>query len=90
MTPHASLDATMAELRDVVRDLRSVVESLRPTSPGVGVDLLSAEDVARAIGVSERTLRRLRSRRDFPKPLRGPGPLRWRRAAVQAYMERAR
>jgi predicted DNA-binding transcriptional regulator AlpA len=84
------LCVAIERLCGLVEDLRSVVETMRQPSPGVGVDLLTAEDVARAIGVSERTLRRLRSRRDFPKPLRGPGPLRWRRSTVLAYLEQVK
>jgi predicted DNA-binding transcriptional regulator AlpA len=90
VTPDAALTAAVADLREVVRDLRSVVESLRPGSAAGGVDLLNFDDVARTVGVSPRTLRRLRSRRDFPKPIRGPGPLRWRRRDIQAYLESAR
>ena len=90
MKPDAALTAAVADLREVVRDLQSVVETLRPGCPVGGVDLLNFDEVARTIGVSPRTLRRLRSRRDFPKPVRGPGPLRGRQAAVRAYLERAR
>jgi predicted DNA-binding transcriptional regulator AlpA len=85
--PDTALTAAVADLREVVRDLRSVVETLRPASPGVDVDLLSFDQVAGAIGVSPRTLRRLRARRGFPRPLGGPGPLRWRKRSIESWLE---
>ena len=83
----AALIAVVAELREVVRDLRSELALLRQPSPGGDVDLLTADGVASTIGVSERTLRRLRARRGFPRPMRGPGPLRWRRRDLERWLE---
>ena len=85
-----ALVAVVGELREVVQDLRIELASLRGSSPRGDVDLLTAEDVAHALGISPRTLRRERQRRAFPKPVRGRGRPRWRRRDILAYMERAR
>ena len=85
-----ALTAAVERLCGLVEDLRVRLEHLGPPSPGVPVDLLDADAVARTIAVSPRTLRRLRARRGLPRPVRGPGPLRWRRRDLEAYLERVR
>ena len=87
MTPADALTAAVAELREVVRDLRIELATLRDGSPPAIVD---ADGVAQILGVGERTLRRLRRARGFPRPIRGPGPLRWRASDVQRYLEGGR
>jgi excisionase family DNA binding protein len=49
--------------------------------------LLSAQDFARALRVSVRTLYRLRSAGRLPRPLELGGSVRWRRDEVQAWLE---
>jgi len=87
----SSLDTTVEDLRQVVRDLRSELAALRGSSPHALVDgrtLMGPADVARMLGVSTRTLRRLRKSRRFPRPVKGTGRRpRWTRASVVRFME---
>ena len=87
---HDALIAALDRLRVVVEDLRDRLEHLGRPSPPVLTDLLDAEAVAQMIGVSERTLRRERKGRAFPKPVKGRGCPRWRRRDIEVYLERAR
>jgi predicted DNA-binding transcriptional regulator AlpA len=86
-----ALDAAVHDLREVVRDLRSELAVLRGSSPHPPVDgrtLMGPADVARMLGVSTRTLRRLRKSRRFPRPIRGSGRRpRWTRASIRRFME---
>jgi excisionase family DNA binding protein len=50
--------------------------------------LLTAEEVAAMLGVSERTLWRLLSAGKLPKPVRFGRNTRWREAEVKAWIER--
>jgi predicted DNA-binding transcriptional regulator AlpA len=84
-----ALAAEVAELRVITQDLRSALASISASSPGGVVapkPYLTAAEVARELGVGERTLRRLRAARGFPRPIRGPGPLRWRRRDIDRYV----
>lgn len=48
---------------------------------------LTAKEVARLLGVSERTVYRSKHDPKFPKPLKGIGrSLRWSRNAFEAYL----
>jgi excisionase family DNA binding protein len=51
-------------------------------------EFVSVRDVAQALGVHELTLRRLWERGQFPRPIKLGGSLRYRRAAMQQYLER--
>jgi predicted DNA-binding transcriptional regulator AlpA len=88
-----ALTAAVADLREVVRDLRSELALLRQPSPAAVVapkPYLTAAETALELGIGERSLRRLRAARGFPRPIRGPGPLRWRWRDIQAYLEGGR
>jgi predicted DNA-binding transcriptional regulator AlpA len=59
-----------------------------PTQPPARPDvLLSARDVAEVFGIGIRTLRRWRHEGRAPRPLKGKGPLRWRRADIDRWLE---
>lgn len=94
MTPGQDALATaVAELREVVRDLRSELAVLRVGSPSVVVapkPYLTAAETALELGVGLRSLRRLRAARGFPKPIKGPGPLRWKRRDIDRWVEDGR
>ncbi|MHC4997120.1 MAG: helix-turn-helix transcriptional regulator, partial [Planctomycetota bacterium] len=83
--------AAADDLKDVVESLRSELANLRETSPRGPVDthaLLSPPEVASMLGVSTRTLRRLRHQRRFPRPFRGVCVRpRWRFKDILAYLE---
>ena len=52
--------------------------------------LLDAEQMAELLRIDVRTLRRWRHEGKAPRPLKGKGPLRWRRADVERWLaERA-
>jgi predicted DNA-binding transcriptional regulator AlpA len=85
-----ALTVAVERLCGLVEDLRDRLDVLGRSSAHGPVDLLTAEDVAHALGISPRTLRRERQRRGFPKPVRGRGRPRWRRREIEAYLERAR
>ena len=78
------LEVAIERICGLLEDLRSELATLRESSPAAVVD---ADGVARMLGVGERTLRRLRATRNFPRPIRGPGPLRWRRRDSERYLE---
>jgi predicted DNA-binding transcriptional regulator AlpA len=86
-----ALDAAVHDLRQVVQDLRSELATLRGSGPHARVDgrtLMGPADVARMLGVSTRTLRRLRKTRRFPRPVRAKGRRpRWTRASIARFME---
>ena len=81
------LEVAIERLCGLVEVLRSELALLRPSSPPTVVD---ADGVARMLGVGERTLRRLRATRNFPRPISGPGPLRWRRRDIERWLEGGR
>jgi predicted DNA-binding transcriptional regulator AlpA len=59
-----------------------------PTQPtAVPEALLDAKQVARLFGIGVRTLRRWRHEGRAPRPLKGDGPLRWRRADVDRWLK---
>ena len=74
-----------------VQDLRLGLGDLGQSSPDVvmpnGSELLTAAQVAGLLGVGVRTLRRMRHAGRAPKPVRGSGPLRWRRADVEQWLQ---
>jgi len=93
MTSTDRLEAVTDRLESLAEDLRSQLENLRGTSLHGPVDereLLTIPELAQVLGMGDRTLRRMRKRRDFPKPVRGPGRLRWRRFQVFQWMEKGR
>ena len=49
--------------------------------------LLDTRELAGLLGIGVRTLRRWRHEGRAPKPLRGEGPLRWRRADVERWIQ---
>jgi predicted DNA-binding transcriptional regulator AlpA len=58
--------------------------------PSTASDLLEADELAALLKIDIRTLRRWRREDKVPKPLRGKGPLRWSRTAVETWLrERA-
>src|SRR5262245_19983151 len=74
-----------------VQDLRVGLADLRPSRPHVvvpnGSELLTATRVAELLGIDVRTLRRMRHEGRAPKPVRGKGPLRWRRSDVEHWLQ---
>ena len=89
-----ALTAVVTDLRDVVRDLRIELAVLRQPSPHADVAHdartapLGPSDVALMLGVSTRTLRRLRKQRRFPRPVRGTGRRpKWTYASIAGYLE---
>lgn len=77
----------------VAQDLRNglaVIAPARPADargePAVNQGLMTAAEVADALRIDIRTLRRKRSEGKAPKPMRGKGPLRWSRASVERWI----
>ena len=54
---------------------------------GVFATVLCAADLARLLGISERTVWRLDSAGSLPRPIRLGRSVRWRMAEVQAWLE---
>lgn len=50
--------------------------------------LLDVKALTGLLLANERTIRRWRQMPGFPKPIRKDGPLRWRRSAIEAWLER--
>jgi predicted DNA-binding transcriptional regulator AlpA len=99
---HVQVDPAViaAHLEDLARiaqvvaaDLRNGLAVIAQSGPAATVDpatnqaLMTAAEVADALRIDIRTLRRKRSEGTAPKPLRGKGPLRWSRTAVQSWIE---
>jgi predicted DNA-binding transcriptional regulator AlpA len=77
-----------------VQDLRMGLADLGPDAPSATVkpvavanDLLDANELAALLKIDIRTLRRWRIEGRVPKPLRGKGPLRWRRSDVEKWLK---
>jgi hypothetical protein len=92
----AHLDDLARIAQIVAEDLRNSLAYLREAGPAgsggeaaVNHDLMTAEELAGALRIDIRTLRRRRHQGRIPKPLRGKGPLRWSRAAVARWMQEA-
>ena len=93
MTAADRLDALADRFGALVEDLAIQLDALRDMSPGVPVEeheFMTIAELVEMLSVGERTLRRLRARRGFPRPVKGPGKLRWRRADLVRWMERGR
>lgn len=93
MIDESRLDAVTERLETLAEDLQSQLEHLRASSLHVPVDeheFLTIAEVVEMLSVGTRTLRRLRAQRGFPRPVKGPGKLRWRRADLVRWMGRAR
>lgn len=97
-TDPAVLAAHLEELARIAQvvaaDLRNGLAVIAPSGPArtggepaVKPDLMTAQEVADALRIDVRTLRRKRREGTVPKPLRGKGPLRWSRTAVMAWIE---
>jgi excisionase family DNA binding protein len=57
----------------------------------VGIELLTSQQVAAALGISVRTLWRLVSGGNFPQPVRYNRKLvRWKASDLRAYLEKLR
>lgn len=88
------LDALAKAARAVAEDLRNGLAVIAPSrpdgargEPAVNQGLMTASEVADALRIDIRTLRRKRSEGKAPKPLRGKGPLRWSRSVVESWIE---
>jgi len=90
------LDALAQAVQRVAEDLRSGLANLGAGEPHSGVSqpsmashgpLLDAQGLAALLGINTRTLRRWRHEGRVPRPLRGKGPLRWSRVAVEGWLE---
>ena len=93
MTAETRLDALADRFETLAEDLRSQLDHLRASSLHGPVDeheFLTVAEVVEMLSVGERTLRRLRARRGFPRPVKGQGRLRWRRADLVRWMGRGR
>ena len=55
-------------------------------SPGTSIDLLSIADIARILGIGERSVRRWRSEGALPPAIEIGGLLRWRREVVEVWI----
>ena len=75
-----------ASLADVVRELRA----LRSTLVAGHAELLTAAQAARFLGVGRSTFYRIVAAELGLKPVRMAGGKRWRRADLQAYVDRLR
>ena len=88
------LDALAQAAQLVAQDLRSGLADLSHGAPSASVkptatpsDLLQADEFAALLRIDIRTLRRWRREGKVPKSLRGKGPLRWNRTAVECWLQ---
>jgi len=77
-----------SNLRDGLAELGVLVPHrvMDSNAPPVA-ETLTATQLAELLGVNLRTLRRMRHEDRAPKPIRGEGALRWRRADVERWMQ---
>jgi predicted DNA-binding transcriptional regulator AlpA len=76
-----------ANLRNGLGDLPSSEPAGARGEPVVKPELMTPQEVADALRLDVRTLRRKRKENKVPKPLRGKGPLRWSRSTVASWIE---
>jgi predicted DNA-binding transcriptional regulator AlpA len=76
-----------ANLRGGLADLSVSGPHATVKSPPTASDLLEADELAALLKIDIRTLRRWRREDKVPKPLRGKGPLRWSRTAVEQWLQ---
>lgn len=91
------LEALARAALAVAEDLRNGLAAGADSEPvgaggeaAVKSDLMTAAEVAEALRIHPRTLRRKRHQGKAPKPIRGKGPLRWRRSDVDRWLEEGR
>lgn len=73
--------------RAVAEEVARVIAGIRPVPEPSDDGLLTAREVCDLLRVDRRTLRRLVLTGDVPRPITiGPRTLRWRRAAVTAWL----
>lgn len=88
----ARICAQLDQLQSSVDELRNRVEHLAtqskcrdvPTDPSA---MLTANEVAALLRVDVRTLRVMRHERSFPRPTRVGRSLRWRRGAIERWID---
>ena len=80
--------AALTALQGEVQMMRIELADLREQSLHGPMDgLIGIKGVCELLDVSDRTLRRIRAVRGFPKPVKGKGRLRWRRGDIVRYLE---
>ncbi len=67
---------------------KQTIEERETPAPRAVQLLWSERDVAYALGVSPRTVRRLVDTDELPPPLRVGGMKRWRRSAIESWIEK--
>lgn len=82
MTP-----VTEARVVELLEQILAELQRERDPVPGL---LLGATELAAELGVSARTLRRMKEEEGFPKPIRINNSVRWRRADVDRYLRARR
>ncbi len=90
------LEQLVAEVEGLRTDLRKALELIAQSSncpsdvtpqPADPQQLLTADEVAALLRVDVRTLRLMRHERSFPRPTRVGRSLRWRRSAVERWID---
>jgi excisionase family DNA binding protein len=69
--------------------MRSKLSAL-PATSRLPPELLDAWQTGDLLGCSARTVRRMSSNGELPKPIRVASLVRWRRSEIQAWIERSR
>jgi len=70
-----------------LRSLSAVDPPADPAGPALVPLLLSANDLAKLLGLSLRSIRNLDSAGKLPRPLRVGGSVRWRRAEIFSWID---
>lgn len=90
------LEQLVAGVEGLRTDLRKALELIAQSSncpsdvtprPADPQQLLTADEVARLLRVDQRTLRTMRHERKFPRPISVGRSLRWRRSAVERWID---
>jgi predicted DNA-binding transcriptional regulator AlpA len=90
------LEQLVAEVEGLRTDLRKALELIAQSSncpsdvtprPADPMQLLTAAEVAGLLRIDQRTLRSLRHERAFPRPTRVGRSLRWKRGAVERWID---
>lgn len=81
----ARLEGLLVQIAGELAAIRELIEK-NETAAHVDNDLLGPAELARALGINDRTLRRLRAAGQAPKSIMVGGRPRWRKATVDAWV----
>jgi predicted DNA-binding transcriptional regulator AlpA len=89
MNTNPTIDDDVSTTRDHVDEENPMPQPLSDTADlGAINPLLTRSDLQRLLRLSDRTIRRLVSSGEFPRPIKLGGTHRWRREDIRAFLDR--